>query len=428
MMAGLRARPSSSGLWDRAARTAAYGLMLFCVVCFAVGVVLFPAFARSHPEKYLVNGWTQAEMDLVLSGLGMSFSGWITFNLVSSILVVLVLGGISLLILFKRGQDRFSLYVATAFILFSTFSGHTAAIVGGAFPALQPALVPLSVYAWMSIFMIFFAFPDGRFVPTWVGGAAGLLVITFTITILRQGSDSPPVPMLLLIFGLIGVGVGNQIYRYRNISTPSQRQQTKMVLFSLMLIFTILLASAVPLIQGRAIDPGSPAALLMLAFSGTSGFIVGMLPLSIAVAILRYRLWDIDVLIRRTLVYALVSGMLGMVYLGVVTILQAVFESASQQSSTLGIVLSTLVIAAIFNPLRLRIQNGVDRRFYRQKYNAEQALSVFAAAARQETNLVELTRQVVGVVEQTVQPEQISLWLRPASFSTRDRKEGNNFG
>jgi hypothetical protein len=422
-MADLRERPSSTGLWDRIARAAAYGLMLFCIVFFAGGVVLYPAFARSHPEKFIANGWTEAEMDYILSGLGLSFNGWITFNLVSSILIVLIIGGISLLILLKRGQDRFSLYVATAFILFSTFSGHTAAIMGKTFPTLQPALVPLSVYAWMSIFMIFFAFPDGRFVPYWVGGAAGLLVVSFTITILLQGSESPPVPMLLLIFGLIGVGVGNQIYRYRNISTPSQRQQTKMVLFSLVLIFIILLISAVPMIQGRPIDPGSQAALVMLAFSGTSGFIVGMLPLSIAIAILRYRLWDIDVLIRRTLVYALVSGMLGMVYLGVVTVMQAVFASASQQSSTLGIVLSTLVIAAIFNPLRRRIQAFIDQRFYRQKYNAEQALSDFAVVARQETDLEELTRQVVGVVEQTVQPEQISLWLRPASFPTRVRKE-----
>jgi hypothetical protein len=148
-----------------------------------------------------------------------------------------------------------------------------------------------------------------------------------------------------------------------------------------------------------------------------------LLPVCLAVAITRYHLFDIDLIIRRTLVYTLLSGLLGGFYLGVVTVLQSLFASTSGQSSSFAIVLSTLAIAALFNPLRRRIQAFIDRRFYRQKYNAEQALSEFAAAARQETDLVELTRQVAGVVEQTVMPEQISLWLRPASFPIRARKE-----
>jgi hypothetical protein len=412
MMTIVRENFFSPRFWYKIARAAAYTFILFCLGTFAGGVVLYPAFARNHPENFVAHGWSEAEMDFVLSRLGLSFSGWITYNLVSSMLIVAILGGIGLLILVKRSHDWFSLYVATAFILYGTFHGYTAGIIGETFPAFEPVLVSLSVYAWMSIFMIFFAFPDGRFVPSWIGGAAGLLLVLFSISILVQGGETPPVPMLLMMFGLIGVGVGNQIYRYQNISTLAQRQQTKIVLFSLVLVFTILLLSAIPVIQGEPVDPSSPAALVMLVFAGTSSFIIGLLPLSIAIAMLRYRLWDIDVLIRRTLVYAVLTGMLGLLFLGVVTVLQAVFASASGQFSPLSIVLSTLAIVAMFNPLRGRIQDSIDRRFYRAKYNAEQALASFADAARSETDLDILTGQLVKVVGQTVQPERVSVWLK----------------
>lgn len=140
-----------------------------------------------------------------------------------------------------------------------------------------------------------------------------------------------------------------------------------------------------------------------------------LLPAALTVAITRYRLFDIDLIIRRTLLYGLLTILLGVVYLGGVTVLQSLFTTASGQSSTLSIVLSTLTIAALFSPLRRRLQDFIDRRFYRQKYNAEQALAEFAAATRSETNLDALSAQVVGIVEQTMQPEHASLWLRPKS-------------
>jgi IS30 family transposase len=111
-----------------------------------------------------------------------------------------------------------------------------------------------------------------------------------------------------------------------------------------------------------------------------------------------------------------------LLYLGMVTVLQSLFTAVTGQSSALSLVLSTLVIAALFNPLRRHIQNVIDRRFYRQKYNAEQALAGFAAYARQETDLDELTSQVAEVVEQTVQPEQVSLWLRRVSNHVQGNK------
>jgi hypothetical protein len=134
--------------------------------------------------------------------------------------------------------------------------------------------------------------------------------------------------------------------------------------------------------------------------------------ISLGVAILRYRLFDIDVIIRRTLVYTILTVLLGLVYFGMITVLQNLFSSVSQEQSTISIVLSTLAIAALFNPLRIRLQAFIDRRFYRQKYNAEQALARFAATARNETDIEHLGTVLLGVVQETIQPESASLWLK----------------
>ncbi len=140
---------------------------------------------------------------------------------------------------------------------------------------------------------------------------------------------------------------------------------------------------------------------------------VSILPLYLAVgiAITRYQLYDIDIIIRKTLQYALVTALLALVYFGGVTLLQRLFTSLSGQQSPVAVVLSTLLIAALFNPLRRRIQDFIDRNFYRQKYDAERALAEFAAAASRETELQTLAACVVGVIEQTMQPEKITFWL-----------------
>ena len=136
------------------------------------------------------------------------------------------------------------------------------------------------------------------------------------------------------------------------------------------------------------------------------------IPLAIGVSILRYRLWDIDILIRRTISYAILTITLGLSYLGSVILLQGIFNRMFAGSSQVVIVFSTLLIAALFTPLRRRIQAAIDRRFYRQKYDAAQALAEFSAAARQEVKLERISGSLVGLVEQTIQPEAIWLWIR----------------
>jgi hypothetical protein len=144
--------------------------------------------------------------------------------------------------------------------------------------------------------------------------------------------------------------------------------------------------------------------VLLLAFWG--------FPAVIGLAVFKYRLYDIDVIIRRTVLYAALTAILPLVYLGSVTLLTNLFSSATGQQSALAIVVSTLLIAALFAPLRRRVQDTIDRRFFRQKYDAQQVLAQFALTARDETDLDALTTELVWVVMKTLQPEHVGVWLR----------------
>jgi hypothetical protein len=143
------------------------------------------------------------------------------------------------------------------------------------------------------------------------------------------------------------------------------------------------------------------------------------IPISIGIAILRYRLYEIDLLINRTLVYGSLTALLALVYFGGVATVRAIFHALTghEQQSQLAIVVSTLVIAALFNPLRRRIQGFIDRRFYRRKYDAAKTLEAFSVKLKDETDLDALSEDLVEVVRETIQPAHVSLWLRPDTTS-----------
>jgi hypothetical protein len=158
-----------------------------------------------------------------------------------------------------------------------------------------------------------------------------------------------------------------------------------------------------------------------LKWIGFVPFIVGVMaiPISMGIAILRYRLYEIDLIINRTLVYGALTALLVLVYFGGVAASEAIFRALTgqEQQPQLAIVVSTLVIAALFNPLRRRIQSFIDRRFYRRKYDARKTLEAFSAKLRDETDLDALNAERVGVVRETMQPAHVSLWLRPEKGS-----------
>ena len=179
--------------------------------------------------------------------------------------------------------------------------------------------------------------------------------------------------LIVLLFFLI---LGAQVYRYLRVSGPIERDQTKWFIFGL------VVAVAFPLVAGLFVT--LPTEVEVIAFMA--------IPLGIGVGVLRYRLWDIDVVIRKTLVYGVLTALLALVYFGTVVLLQRLFGLlAGVEQSPLAVVVSTLVIAALFTPLRRRIQDVIDRRFFRRKYDAQRVLAQFAITARDETDLDALT-------------------------------------
>jgi hypothetical protein len=209
-------------------------------------------------------------------------------------------------------------------------------------------------------------------------------------------------------------GVAAQAYRYINVSTPTQRQQTKWVVVGMTTCLTLGLLGI------TVLNSPSLAGIwynyMLRRIVGPTLILAGavFIPLSIGYSILRYRLWDIDLIVRKTLVYTSLTVLLGLIYLGSVVVLQSTLGALlSVQQSPFAIVISTLAIAALSTPLRRRIQDGIDRRFYRKKYDAQQVLAQFAQTARDETDLDALLAELVRVVDETLQPEHVSVWLRP---------------
>jgi hypothetical protein len=178
--------------------------------------------------------------------------------------------------------------------------------------------------------------------------------------------------------------------------------------------FTAVVAAGGTVLEVSISETIGSQLLEWAGFVISSVAIVGF-PISIGIAIVRYRLYEIDTLINRTLVYGALTVMLGLVYFGGVTATQAIIRTftGQEEQPQLAIVVSTLVIAALFNPLRRRIQGLIDRRFYRKKYDARKTLGTFSAKLRDETDLDALSGDLIGVVRETMQPAHVSLWLRP---------------
>jgi hypothetical protein len=208
-----------------------------------------------------------------------------------------------------------------------------------------------------------------------------------------------------LVFTLIFVSAGSLFVR-RLRASGVERQQLRWFTYS-----STLAISGVILTYTISEAIGA----LWLEWVGYVVLVVGFIgiPISMGIAILRYRLYNIDILINRTLVYGSLTATLIILYFGGIVVLQRIFVTLTGQQSTLAVVASTLVIAALFNPLRRRIQSFVDRRFYRRKYDARKTLEAFSAKLRDETDLEALNKDLVGVVRETMQPKHISLWLRP---------------
>jgi hypothetical protein len=215
-----------------------------------------------------------------------------------------------------------------------------------------------------------------------------------------------PVQTLVLASGLVGAA---SVVVGRRGARGIERQQMKWLLYAAAVFFVGNVLKNTVFSPLGGVSWGLWVGYLLVALGGLGG------PIAIGIAILRYRLYEIDTLINRTLVYGTLTATLVLLYFGVIVVLQRAFVLLTGEQSTLAVVASTLLIAALFTPLRMRIQSFIDRRFYRRKYDARKTLEAFSAKLREETDLEALNAELVGVVRETMQPSHISVWQRPVT-------------
>jgi hypothetical protein len=350
-------------------------------------------------------------------GLGLSVDYFAVYFIALEVAFTVMSFAIGAVILWRGPRDRTALVVSLMLVTWGA-----AFFVPYPLLDLSPlwTLLAQTVSFVGSVLLILFLylFPNGRFVPGWTRWPAAVWVAGFIPA--NYFYDSAirvfdyPLLNTLAVICFVGVTAYAQVYRYRRVSTPVQRLQTRWVVLGIV----AALGGVCALVVLDLIVPGE---VLASVFGSTALFLFTFLiPLSIGVAVLRYRLFDIDVLINRTLVYGSLTVTLATVYLGSVVATQFLFRTftGQEQQPQLAVVISTLAIAALFNPLRHRIQNIIDRRFYRRKYDAARTLSAFSARLRDETDLEQLNAELLAVVRMTMQPEHATLWLREREIET----------
>ena len=405
-------------------------LLLARAAWVAVAIAALGVFVISVPARYAALANPTAGVHAALAEIGLSAGGYALYNVSLDTIFVSIFALVAIVIFWRRSDEPVALLVATMLVVWGPLNGLlvlTPSATAGMYPALQATLGPtLTMVGYMTWMLFFYLFPSGRFVPRWTRWMALCWVLFCGTWIFTPfGPPSWPLPLfnaaILVLWGSFPVA---QVYRYARVSDATQRQQTKWVVFGVAVAVVGVLTTIFTV--GAAVDlPPQDVGPRMLSMLLMDAFMLAI-PISIGMAVLRSRLFDIDVVINRTLVYGSLTAMLALVYLGGVATTQGVFRALTgqEQQPQLAIVVSTLVIAALFNPLRRRVQAFVDRRFYRKKYDARQTLGDFSAKLRDETDLDALNAELVSVVRETMQPTHVLLWLRPDTALKKDRVPG----
>ncbi len=398
------------GRWLMFARV---GWFVLVVPALAVFVASLPAYIAQLQS--VCNGTACAAGQLTpqivetLRNLGLSIDSYVAISIAFTVVAALVWFMVGGVIFWRRSNDWMALMVALMLVLFGTDT--TLTTVTGSHSAWQFPAQFLDYLSYTMLIFVILLFPNGRFVPHWTW----LLIIVFIPV--AGLYDFFPNSLLnnniwttLIWIALVISIMLTQIYRYVRVSNLVQRQQTKWVVFAISII--LLVEAGFSLFGLFFPSLNQPGSFYLLVYNTTSSFALLLIPLSLGIAILRYRLWDIDIIINRTLVYGSLTPTLAIVYTGLVIVLESLLHGLISQTNDIAIVASTLAIAALFQPLRKRIQTIIDRRFYRRKYDAAKTLAAFNATLRNEVDLNQLRERLIAVVQETMEPEHVSLWLR----------------
>ena len=415
--------PTLRGRWLFTART-----LWIAIALLAMGLYI-AALPYDHQELQRVcAGGDDCRVDVqltppdaqALDDMGLSIGFYAIFYLSIETIILAVFGVVSGVIFWRRSSDPMALFLSLTLLLTGLTLPAIMEQVEERVPALELVIDFLNHLSPAAFAVLLLVFPDGRFVPRWTRFLAVavtlLALVSFAVFIAPQGGGVPPGGNPLddglnrIIFLALPVGVFAQTYRYFRVADTVTRQQVKWVVFA-------LAALVVGVIGGLSVasltEPGRSQVLFyLIGVPLLFGLPYLMVPVALPFSILRYRLWDIDVVVNRALVYGVLTATLAGTYVGSVVLLQMALGGATGQSSDLAIVISTLVIAALFIPVRRRVQGTIDRRFFRRTYDATRTLAAFSARMRDEVDVERLTSELVTVVEDTMQPAHVSLWLR----------------
>ena len=340
---------------------------------------------------------------------GFSINEYVAINVIFAFVQAFVWFAVGGLLFWRKSNDWMALLVSLMMVLLGT--SITLNIVAGSFSLWQFPSRLIDFLSYLLLILVMLLFPNGRFVPRWTW----LLIIVF-IPVEGLYNFYPNSPLnndvwnSLIWVGIVTCIIATQVFRYIKVSNQVQRQQTKWVVFAIVIgllaevVFTLVAVFFPSLTQ--------PGSFYWLLYNNISTYALLLLPLSLFIAMLHYRLWDIDNLINRALVYGTLTFLLAVIYFSLVFALQFLLRGVISQTNDAVIVVSTLAIAALFEPLRKRIQSIIDRRFYRHKYDAAKTLEAFSLTLRNEVDLSKLSEQLLKVVEETMQPAHVSLWLR----------------
>jgi hypothetical protein len=350
-----------------------------------------------------------------LQAAGVSLRFYALYDTVLSLFFVLPFWLIAGIIFWRRPVEPVALFVSFVLVTTSVLLIEAFSAVALLDPLLAVIVTLVEAIGWVAFATFFYIFPDGRFVPSWTRIAAAGWIIYQALYVLATFTSfglpwlTPGIQAVLLLI-LFGSCLYAQLYRFRHASGLVQRQQTKWVVFGMTTTISALLLTGLPpvIIPGL----GETGSLYDFVADLLVFLALWLIPLSIGIAILRYRLWDIDLLINRALVYSVLTVALGLVYGVSVVLLQYLFRMVTGQETDLTIVASTVSIAALFSPMRHGIQLSIDRRFYRQRYDAQQTLAELARTLRSEIDLESLQSELTRVIETTMKPEHVTIWLR----------------
>ncbi len=416
------------------------------IIWIFLAILTLGLYAAALPSHWLELSTRGTSFDMSLGEIGFSVNFYAIYTLGIQAITIFIFAITALVIFFARSNNRMTLLVSFGLLTIGTTAYPTLNIFAESHHQWQIPVTIIQAIGLGSMLLVFYLFPDGRFVPKWTRPLAVIWIIWVlfwvnsptTMTISGENLPTSFKMMWSMIFRInperiatwynqirwyslgtilafwIGSGIFAQIFRYKHISTPEEKQQSKWVVLGLSgaaigyLVVVLIFGSP------GEMHPGTMGVLFALASNTLISICLILVPLTIGSSILRFRLWDVDFLINQTLVYSALTLFVSLFYVADVFILQAIFRAVTGRTSDVAIVVTTLLIALLFQPLRLRMQNFVDKMFFREKVDFRQAFTDFSMEIRTIIELPELLKVLMERVTSLLHVQHGAVYLYSA--------------